>query len=638
MSWVADTLERALHAATLVGIKYDEQTPVAGLVPHLHDAYMPPFVGGQKDKTDTRENDARSAMEAAPARFEQIYGTPTENHNPMEPHAAIASWDGDRLTMYDSTQGVFGARKRLAELLRISPDQIRVICHYVGGGFGSKGPVWSHSVLAALCAWEVKRPVKIALERPQMFNNTGSRAQTHQTLAFGAADDGKLSALTHTSISHTSSFDEFTESAAGVSRSLYACPNVFTAHRLVKLNLGTPSYMRAPGEAPGNYALESAMDELAYQLKLDPIELRLKNYAETDQDEKKPYSSKSLRQCYEQGAQAFGWQKRRENPTPRSIKYGDLLVGYGMATSTYPTHRSPSHAFARLNADGTALVQSGSQDLGTGTWTVMTQIAAATLGLPLEKVRFELGDTILPETPVSRRLADRRQHRLRPCATPATPCARNSSNLPSPTSNPPSTARPNPTSSRKTAASFSRATHPRASPSPPSSPGRGFLTSRSKATPSPATKKSSSPCTVSARNSPRSTSTPSSGEVRVARWVGAFGVGHLLNAKTARSQLIGGIVFGIGMALMEHTVADDRDARLVNPNLAEYHVPVNADVPDMDIIFVNEDDPHINPLGVKGVGEIGITGAVAAIANAVYHATGTRVRELPITPDTLLGV
>ena len=632
---VADTLERALHAATLVGVKYVEQPPLAGMATHIDDAYAPPFVGGQKDKTDSRENEADAAFEAAPTKLEQVYGTPTENHNPMEPHATIATWDGDHLTLFDTSQGVFTARKRVAELLMLPPEKVRVICHYVGGGFGSKGPVWSHTVLAALVAREVKRPAKIVLERRQMFNNTGSRPQTRQSLAFGAGADGRLASLRHDSISHTSVFDEFTEPSAQTSRMLYKCPNVVTSHRLVKLNLGTPSFMRAPGEASGTYALEAGMDELACELKMDPIQLRLNNYAEADQDEKKPYSSKSLRQCYEQGAAAFGWDKRTASPEPRSVRDGEWLVGYGMATATYPVRRSPSHAFARISADGTALVQAGSQDLGTGTWTIMAQVAAETLGVPLDKLRFELGDTILPETPVSggsQTAASTGSAVLQTCEALRAKFV------------------------ELAIGDEKSPLHGAANDSVVAADGRLFL----KDDPSKGEtfaallgrarlqgielKGDSGPGDEKKHFSMHSFGAqfaevkfhPESGEVRVTRWVGAFGIGNRLNPKTCRSQLIGGIVFGIGMALMEHTIADDRDARLVNPNLAEYHVPVNADVPDIEVLFVDEEDYHINPLGVKGVGEIGITGAAAAIANAVYHATGVRVRELPITPDTLL--
>ena len=414
---------------------------------------------------------------------------------------------------------------------------------------------------------------------------------------------------------------------------IYACPNVETSQRLVSLNTGTPTFMRAPGEASGSFALESAMDELAYALKIDPIELRLRNYADIDPDKGLPWSSKSLKECYKLGAERFGWQQR--NPAPRSMRDGRYLVGWGMATATYPTNRSPASAVTRLLADGTAVVQSGSQDIGTGTYTVMTQVAAEALGLPVEKVRFELGDSAMPNAPVS--------------------------------------------GGSQTAASVGSAVHLAATEARSkilqlaladrSSPlygtnvqdiaaldGRLLLKSNSskgetygailtrhglnmieaRADAKPGEEKGKFSMHSFGAQFAEVHVEPDLGEVRVSRWVGTFGVGRLLNAKTGRSQLIGGIVYGIGMALMEHTVTDPNLGRIVTADLAEYHVPVNADVPAIEALVVDEYDPYINPVGAKGIGEIGITGVAAAIANAVYHATGKRVRNLPITLDKLL--
>ncbi len=634
---VADTLERATFAASLVRVQYDERKPLADFDAHLGDAFNPGQIGGgEKKPADSSENAPTAALNSASKRVEQVYQTPTENHNAMEPHATIASWDGDRLTIFDATQGIFTTRQRVAGLFGLHDDNVRVICHYVGGGFGSKGPVWAHTMLAAMCAKEVQRPVKIAITRQQMFNNTGSRAHTRQGFSIGADDEGKFAAIIHDVVNDTSTFDEFPEQATVSTRMLYACDNIQTTQRLVRRNVGTPSYMRAPGEAPGTFALESGLDELARELKMDPIELRLKNYADIDPEKKTPFSSKGLRECYQRAAEKFGWDKYKASPEPRSIRDGEWLVGYGMATATYPTNRSVSNASACINSDGTALVLAGTQDLGTGTWTVMTQVSAGTLGLPMGKVRFELGDSILPKTPVSggsqtaastgsavQAACDAAVQKLIGLAV---------QDVSSPlhgvdprdvvAADGRLSLRDDSSKGESYAAILTRAGIPR-------------LEAKADSGPDKEEKKKFSMHAFGAQFCEVRVHA-SSGEVRIARWVGAFDIGKRLNEKTAESQIRGGVVFGIGMALTEATVVDERDARLVNTNLAEYHVPVSADIPYIDVIFVDTEDQHINPLGIKGVGEIGIVGVPAAIANAVYHATGVRVRELPLTPDKLL--
>ncbi|HEY3256921.1 MAG TPA: xanthine dehydrogenase family protein molybdopterin-binding subunit, partial [Polyangiaceae bacterium] len=396
---VAETLESAQEAANLVRARYAPSPPSLAFSTTAADAYAPKKAG-PVGPADSKRGDFDAGLAHAAARIEQTYTTPVQNHNPMEPHALTVVWQGEeRVTLYDTSQGIFGVKKKIAALFGISPENVRVISRYVGGGFGCKGTPWSHIGLAALAARVVKRPVKLALTRQQMFSLVGHRPPTIQRVVLAADRNGKLTAIRHESWSETSRFDEFVEPAAVQTRMLYSCPNVITSHHVVPLDVPTPTFMRAPGESTGTFALESAMDELAVALKLDPLELRLRNYAERDEGEDKPWSSKSLRECYRQGAQQFGWAKRRAEP--RSQRDGRQLIGYGMASATYPARQSGSSASARLRRDGSVLVQAGSQDIGTGTYTIMAQIAADALGLPVERVSFELGDTALPETPVS---------------------------------------------------------------------------------------------------------------------------------------------------------------------------------------------------------------------------------------------
>ncbi len=397
---VAETLQAAQEAAQLIQVQYQAEAHEVDLEARMAQAYAPKKAGGGGDPATSKRGDVENGMGEADERLEQVYWTPFEVHNPMEPHATIAVWDDpDHLTLYDATQGVFSDRQRIAGLFNLKQENVRVISPYLGGGFGSKGPVWSHVALCAMAAKQVNRPVKLAVERPQMFGMLGLRSQTRQSLRIGAKRDGTLTALSNDTISHTSTFDEFVESSSLAARMLYKAPNNSTSQKLVTSDIGTPSFMRAPGEATGTYALEAAMDEMAYALKMDPVEFRLKNYADINPQEDKPWSSKSLRDCYRMGAERFGWSKRTIEP--RSMRDGHTLIGWGMATAEYPTRRSASNAIARLNADGTFFVDAGTQDLGTGTYTIMTQIAADSFGVGTQQIKFRLGDTILPQTPVS---------------------------------------------------------------------------------------------------------------------------------------------------------------------------------------------------------------------------------------------
>ena len=631
---VADTLERARHAAALVELRYAAETPAVTIEPELERAYAPPAPPG-RPPPDSNRGDVDAGMAAAAHKVDATYTTPIHHHNPMETHGSIAVWPGaDRLTIYDSTQGIFEVRQRVADAFGLPKENVRVLGRYCGGGFGSKGSPWSHVFLAALAAKVAGRAVKLSITRPQMFAFVGHRPRTIQRVQLGAARDGTLTAVQHDLTAYTSRFDDFTELAAGGARYLHACPNVRTSHRLVRLDVATPTFTRAPGHASGSFAYESALDELAYAIKMDPLALRLKNHADADLDEGKPWSSKELRECYRQGAEKFGWARRK--PAPGSMRDGRWSLGWGVATATYPARLSPASASAKIKADGTALVLSGSQEIGTGTWTIMTQIAADALGLPIEKVRFDLGDTGFPESPMS--VGSRTAASVGSAVKRACDAAR----------------------AQIVALAIADETSPLHGAAPEKvgiEAGKLFVAGgdRRRVDEVAAVLKRAGRDSLEAKidhkedEGRKKFSThafgahfievrvdPELGIVRVARVVSAMAGGTILNARTARAQIWGGVVWGIGMALSEESVRDARNGRVVTRDLADYHVAVNADVPAIDVILVPEKDEIVSAVGAKGLGEIGIVGVSAAIANAVFHATGKRIRDLPITVDKLV--
>jgi len=627
---VADTIEHAVAGAALVDARYAPQAPVLDFERAREQAYKPKEAA--QKQPDVGWGDMDAGQRAAEVKVDATYTTPMQNHNPIEPHATIAHWQGDHLTLYDSTQYVSGVRETVSKTLGISADNVRVISPFVGGGFGCKGSAWSHVTLAAMCARQVQRPVKLVVDRQQMFGPVGGRPQTSQHVALGARRDGSLTFVHHDVVSSTSDFEDFVEPSAVVSRMMYACPNGSTTHRLVKLNTGTPTFQRAPGEATGNFALEVAMDELAAAARIDPLELRLRNYAEKEADTGKPFSSKHLRECYAQAAERFGWKHR--SAAPRSMLDAGHLVGWGVATASYPAHRMAASARAALQPDGSLLVQSGSQDIGTGTYTVMTQVAAETLGVAPAHVRFELGDTTLPHAPVSggsmsaasvapavqaacRQLRDRVIAQA--IADPQSPLH----GLPADRvmiDDGWLLARDQPNRREALAALAGRLANP--------------IDATAEAKPGNESQRYALHSFGAVFAEVRVD--PDLGEIRVPRIVATYDFGRALNAKTARSQLQGGIVWGVSFALLEDSILDQRNGRIVNANLAEYHVPVNADIQTIDVTFVDDPDLAFNPLGIRGIGEIGITGVAGALSNAVYHATGRRIRDLPITLDKLL--
>jgi xanthine dehydrogenase YagR molybdenum-binding subunit len=628
---VADTFERATDAASLVRVTYAALPAVLEIA--KAPGYHPEHANRQEPSVYVR-GDVDAAYAAAPVKIDNVYVTPNEHHNPMEPHATIAAWDGDTLTLYDATQGVFATRSRVADAFGIPKSKVRVICPFVGGGFGCKGSTWSHTVLAAMAARAVKRPVKLVLTRPQMFGAVGYRPQTIQRVALGATREGRVVSALHEVRSQTSVFDEFVEPSAEITKMLYDVRNVRTVNTIVQLNAGTPTFMRAPGESSGSFALESAMDELAYALAIDPIELRLRNYAETDPSTKLPFSSKSLRECYRLGAEKFGWENR--TPRPRSMTKDGMLVGMGMASATYPTNRSAASATVRIAADGSAHVFAGTQDLGTGSYTVFTQVASDAIGIPVDRITFELGDTNFPKGPNSggsqtaasvgsavnaAGLAARQKVVAYAVADAASPLhGHDPSEIVAADGH--LFLRGTPAAGETFAAILARYPDGEIEATADAAPGDE--------------KKAYSMHAFGAQFAEVHVD-PDFGTVRLARMIGAFASGRILNAKTARSQYLGGMVWGLAMATHEISRTDIRKGRIMNANLSEYLVPVNADVPSVfEPYFVPEDDPHVNPIGVKGIGEIGIVGGAAAIANAVYHATGKRVRDLPIQPEKLI--
>ena len=632
---VADTLERAQAAAASVKLRYKEgeaQTTMDGV---LDQAYVPKsFRNGQRPP-DSARGDTKGAFDGAQVRFEATYTTPVEHHNPMEPHATIAAWDGDQLTVWTASQGIGGAQGTLAGLFGIDKAKVRVICPFVGGGFGSKGNTWPPAALAAMASKMVGRPVKLVLSRQQMYTSNGYRPATVQRLAFGVAQDGTLQSIRHDGISQMSQpvLGEFVEPVALATEMLYACPNVAISHRLVAVNQSLPTYMRAPGEASGVFALESAMDEIAAELKIDPVAFRLQNYAEADQSEELPFSSKRLRECYAQGAAAFGWSRR--TPEPRSMRDGHYLVGMGMATATYPVNQSAASVRVRLLADGSAVLQSGTQDIGTGTYTVMAQLAADELGLPIERVRFELGDSRFPEAPVSGGsqtaasvgsavLVACRQARDHALSMAISDAGWQGGDLAAYRLQDGAVVGPQ---GRMTIGEMLARRNVESVD----------VVGDAKGPPKEKGKKTHSLHSFGAQFAEVRVD-PMLGEIRIARLVGVFDGGRVLNAKTAHSQLIGGMTFGVGMALLEETVVDEGTGRIVNANISEYLLPVNADIPQITATLLDGgDDQNANPVGLKGLGELPMVGMAAAVANAVYHATGVRVRDLPIRLEDVLA-
>jgi xanthine dehydrogenase YagR molybdenum-binding subunit len=625
---VAESYEQARYAARLVKATYQTEPHNSDFATVLDRAQPDPATAKGKPR-----GNPVTAMQAAAVKVEAEYRIPINHHNPIEPHAAIAFWRGDQLTIFDKTQEVFGVQKHLAESLGVPAENIRVVSPFVGGAFGASLKPNYYPSLTAMAARELKRPVKVVYTRTQMFTGHGYRPDTIQKIALGAERNGKLTSMIHEAFHNTSSFESFSDSTTGFTRQLYSCPNLHAPLKVAATDLATPTWMRAPGAVSGMFALECAMDELAYMLKIDPMELRLVNYAETDPESGKPFSSKALRECYRLGAEKFGWKSRKAEP--RSMRDGRLLVGWGMASSVWGAMQMPASARVTFRADGTAGVTSATSDIGPGTYTVMTMIAAEFLGLRLEQVHFELGDTRQPKAPaqggswttssvgsavrgaaltIVAKLLDLAN---RDAASPLKGAASTDVEMLD------GVLRLKRDAARSVViADVMRRT------------GTNEITETYDSTPSPERAKYAS--LAHGAQFVEVKVDPDLGTVKVTRVIEVTACGKILNPLASHSQEIGGVVWGIGMALEEATEIDHRYGRIMNANLQHYHVPVNADIHSIETIFVEEEDTIVNPLGVKGMGELGMVGIPAAIANAIFHATGKRVRDLPITPEKLM--
>lgn len=645
---VAETLEQATAAAGLIKISYDEKEAIFGLDdPKAGEGFL-------IEQMTKERGDAEKAFAEAPVRIEHEYKTPREYNLAIEPHGVIAEWKGDHLTLWEPSQWVDGMSRSYAEWFGIPFENVRMISPYIGGGFGSKALSLPHGAVAAIAAKQLGRPVKLAVTRPQTFTAYGGRPATRQTLALGATKEGKLLSIIQHGANETSMNGMAVEPLGSVTAIMYATPNFSSRQNVVRVNTVTPGAFRAPGENPSAFGIESAIDELAYEVGIDPLDIRLLNYAEEDPQAKIPWSTRKLREAFAEGAEAFGWSKR--SAAPRSMREGKQLIGWGVAAGTYPVRRTPGEALVRILADGTAEVASSGIDMGQGTYTILAQTAAEALGIAVEKVRVKLGDSALPRAPVAggSQLANLMTGAVHKAALAAKEeligLALTHANSPflNVQANTLTVADDGITTARGEGPAITIADFMQTIGRDQIEVLRDTLTEEKS---NNATDRYNNFTTMMAMKSPTDGGyslhswcahfvevrvDEDFGTVRVSRMVSAFDSGRLYNPKLAESQWEGGIIMGIGQALLEEGVIDPRHARVLNNNLADYLVATNADIPDLRVINVGVPDYHASELGGKAVGELAIVGVAAAIANAVFHATGKRIRDLPITLDKLL--
>jgi xanthine dehydrogenase YagR molybdenum-binding subunit len=629
---IAETLEAATEGAALLSPRYEMQPARVGL--DAGESFVPAAVG-VGNPSEMRRGDVEAALAASSQRIDATYETPAQYHNAMEPHAIVAAWDGDTLSIDTPSQGLAMAQGRIAGLFGIAPGNIHIRSPFLGGGFGSKGLISGPQVLGILAARLVGRPVKLVLRREHMYGPVGHRSASRQRLRIGTDGEGVLTAIDHHAKIASSSFDDFFEPAADASHTLYASPAIATSHEAVRIDSGTPLFMRAPGEATGSIALESAIDETAFACGMDPLAFRLRNYAEVEPISGKPFSSKALRECYAQGAARFGWSARPLAPRQRRDEAG-LLVGWGVGTATFPALMFQAEARAVLKGDGSGVMEIGAHDMGQGASTALAQIAADGLGLELERIEFKSGTSDLPDAGIAGGSAHTATAGIAIHQAGSAVIAR-LADLATADRRSPLFGAGNAGVVARGGRLFRRDDETR-SESYADILGRAGLKqidARGKSAADPAAQ------SVYAMHAHGAVFAevrvdPDLGQVRVTRMVGAFAAGRVINPRLVRSQILGGMIWGVSFALHEQAVTDRRSGRIINANLGEYHVPVNADVPQMEALMIDEVDPHVNALGIKGVGEIAITGSAGAVANAVWHATGIRVRRFPIGIDDLL--
>lgn len=605
---VAETFEQARLATRLIKVSY-EKTEARTDFEKLKDSAVKPREGSSQDLV---RGNVEPVFASAEYKVEEIYETPIEHHQPMEPHATIAVWESDdKVILYNGSQIVNGAQGAAATTLGLNRENVRIITPHIGGGFGSKGGMWANLVLTAVAAKVVKRPVKLALTRQQMFNSVGLRQKNHQKLRVSATKDGKLTAISHETITHGAISSEFVEACGDCTKLMYDAPNSSITYKIAPMNVIIPTFTRGPGKAPGSFALESAIDELAYKLKIDPIEFRLKNEPAKDPSNGKPWSSRKVVECLKKGAEVFGWNKHKLEPAQN--RQGNYLIGYGVACGTYPARQRDTSAIVKLTRNGNevrAIIELAASDLGTGTHTILAQTAAESLGVPMANISVKIGDSSLPPAAGSvgsvgaasfanavndgcRKITDEliaksgKQFFVRPTAAQMMISENLTEFQTRVDAKPPANA--NDYSAHSFNANFAEVWV-----------------------------------------------NESTGMVKVPRFVAVTAAGRILNPKTSRSQILGGVIWGVGMALHEESLLDPRYGNFVTRSFAEYHIPANLDIGEIETIFLEEDDPHVNKMGVKGIGEVGIVGVAAAVANAIFNATGKRVRHLPITPDKLL--